>query len=690
MDADLFTDVAAEPATRRSGWRQSVVQGLHRLRWPHWLTTLKARLALGAMAGLIAAVAGTVWLMSVHAERDLVAQAQVREQAQVQRTTDEIGQRLRALQGMLAHLALRLDVALLADPPRLAAQLETAALLGPHFSAVHAATVDGQVLALVDAGGARYPGLSLADRDDFRRAVSSGRAVISEPLMGRISGEPVLLFFQPVLRDGERVAVIGGTLRLASRDLAGDLAGAAESDEGALLVITDARGTVLAHPERRFLNRPMAEDPRLALAWQHGQAQAGRPWIVDGQLVATAVDAQAGWRVWRLLPQSTLMAPLRQARSLALRDAALLLAAASVLIVGLLHWQLRPLARLERRAQALLTGDATGDWPQAQGEIGRLARTLQHVWAERTQMEGFNQQVLQKLGSVMAAAPVGLAFTRNQRFELVSAEFCHLLGYPESDILGQGAQVIFASAEDHAGLGSRVNDAFAHDRPYSGEWQLQRADGSRFWGLLRARPVQGGDPAAGTIWSINDVSEQVRARRELEHAVRHDALTGVVNRQGFEHAVQDLFDQQPASRPAALVMIDLDHFKPINDTAGHAAGDAMLVAVAQAIATRVRTTDLVVRLGGDEFALLLPGCTHQRAVAVAEKVREAITDLALRWEAHTLRVGASLGVCELSEHHESPAQWLAQADAACYEAKRSGRGTVRLARVALRAVAAAG
>jgi diguanylate cyclase (GGDEF)-like protein len=106
--------------------------------------------------------------------------------------------------------------------------------------------------------------------------------------------------------------------------------------------------------------------------------------------------------------------------------------------------------------------------------------------------------------------------------------------------------------------------------------------------------------------------------------------------------------------------------------------------VAQAIASRVRATDIVVRLGGDEFALLLPHCPHERALGVAEKVREAITDLALTWEAHTLRVGASLGVAELGEHHESAAQWMAQADAACYEAKRHGRGRVRAARPELK------
>jgi diguanylate cyclase (GGDEF)-like protein len=134
-------------------------------------------------------------------------------------------------------------------------------------------------------------------------------------------------------------------------------------------------------------------------------------------------------------------------------------------------------------------------------------------------------------------------------------------------------------------------------------------------------------------------------------------------------------------------MIDLDHFKPINDSAGHAAGDAVLVAVAQAIKSRVRGSDLAVRLGGDEFALLLPGCDHARAMAVAEKVREAIAGLAVDWQGRKLRVGASLGVAELGDQHADPAQWLSQADAACYEAKRAGRDTVRLARPGLQLVA---
>lgn len=695
MDADLFLDDETPAPLPRKRWQAWLEGACSRLNWPNWMATLKVRLALGGLFALLLGVSVTAWQLSVRAEHDLLRQAQEREQREVHRTAASIDRHLAELQRLLGMLAVQVDVAVL-DEPLLAAQLLDRSTLAVHFSNIYIARPDGRMVAVVDAAGARFPGTSVADREYFQRMLSTRKPVISAPVEGRISGEPVVIFGYPVMHHGQVQAIVGGAMRLASRDLLDDLLVTPQASDQALIAVTDAQGLLLAHPERSRIMRSVAEEPRLAGAFAQWRAMDPVPGAgpqtlaVEGQIVTTAGEGIAGWRVWRAVPVGGLVAPVRDARNLAMRDAAALAIGLALALALVLHWQFRPLARLERRASALLAGDDTGAWPEASGEIGRLTRTLQHVWAERTQMESFNAQVLQKLGSVMAAAPVGLAFTRDQRFELVSAEFCRLLGHAEGAILGQRTQVIFASNADYAALGPQVGEAFGRGEPYGGEWQMLRADGTRFWGLLRARPVAQGDAAAGTIWSINDVSDQIRARRQLEHAAHHDALTGVVNRQGFEHVLQALFDQQPLSRPAALVMLDLDHFKPINDTAGHAAGDAMLVAVAQAIASHVRATDVVVRLGGDEFAVLLPRCTHERAVAVAEKVREAITDLALTWEAHTLRVGASLGVCELAQHHESPAQWLAQADAACYEAKRLGRGRVRMARPVLRVMGGQG
>jgi diguanylate cyclase (GGDEF)-like protein/PAS domain S-box-containing protein len=691
MDADLFVDL--DQPVRRA-WHRQAWDRVSTLRLPRWIKTLKSRLLAGSLLALLLTLAAVTWQMARHAERGLLQQAEQRQLSDADLASAAVGRSLDVLKARLAAIAAQTPAADWEQPEAVTQALVRGLMPGSPFASVFAGQPGTQRWIYGDSAGLRDPGFKLADIAVVREVLEQRRAMVSAPVIGRLSGEPVVVLAQPVIRDGEVAAVFGGALRLASRDPLRDLVAmpVAATDRG--LVVSDRDGRLLVHADRQRLARPMAEDPALAEAWAAWQARDVRDqravWTDERHVRAVAPVPGTPWLVWLSTPRSELVAPLVAARQQALVDAVVLAGLFTVLLAVFLGWQFKPLQRLERHAACLLAGQDAGEWPRADGEIGRLTRTLHHLWAERTQMEAFNAQVLQKLGSVMSAAPVGLAFTRNQSFELVSEELCRLLGRPESEVVGQRTQMIFLSNEDYAALGPQVASAFAAGHSYSGEWQLLRSDGSRFWALLRARPVAPERPEAGTIWSINDVSEQVAARRQLEHAAHHDALTGVVNRQGFELTLQALFEAQPGSRPASLVMIDLDHFKPINDTAGHAAGDAMLVAVAQAISTRVRDTDIVVRLGGDEFALLLPHCPHERALGVAEKVREAITDLALTWEAHTLRVGASLGVAELAEHHESVAQWMAQADAACYEAKRLGRGRVRLARPDLRVMSSGG
>lgn len=193
-----------------------------------------------------------------------------------------------------------------------------------------------------------------------------------------------------------------------------------------------------------------------------------------------------------------------------------------------------------------------------------------------------------------------------------------------------------------------------------------------------ARAVAQGDLSVQVPVQPGDRHSIMAAMREMfEHASTRDALTGALNRNGFERALDTVFSGQPLTRPAAVVMIDLDDFKPINDTAGHAAGDAMLSTVARTISSLARSTDVVARIGGDEFAVLLPNCDQAQAFAVAENMRQAIAQIELNWEGAVLRLSASMGVAELTESHESVAQWLAQADDYCYEAKHAGRNRVR-------------
>ncbi|MBL8303199.1 MAG: GGDEF domain-containing protein, partial [Ideonella sp.] len=227
--------------------------------------------------------------------------------------------------------------------------------------------------------------------------------------------------------------------------------------------------------------------------------------------------------------------------------------------------------------------------------------------------------------------------------------------------------------------GPKVAAAFAAGQAYVDDVPMRRADGSRFWAHLRGRPVDAANSTAGTIWTVTDVTAEVTARAQLEWTANHDMLTGLANRKALEHRLTRSFDAQPASLPAALVMIDLDRFKPVNDAAGHAAGDAMLQAVAGVLRARVRSRDLAVRLGGDEFALLLDHCPLDAALVLAEDVRAAIAGIELAWGEHRLGVGASLGVAALAPEMPDVAAWLHAADEACYAAQAAGRDTVRAA-----------
>lgn len=167
--------------------------------------------------------------------------------------------------------------------------------------------------------------------------------------------------------------------------------------------------------------------------------------------------------------------------------------------------------------------------------------------------------------------------------------------------------------------------------------------------------------------------EQATAR--LAHQALHDPLTALPNRRAFEQALEEML---AASRRAgdrgALCFMDLDHFKPVNDTGGHAAGDALLRLVADLIRGRLRGEDTVCRIGGDEFALILRGCTSADAARIADDLCAAVRDLRFEWEGREYRIGASIGFAMIDGTMISVAEIVHAADHACYTAKREGRG----------------
>jgi diguanylate cyclase (GGDEF)-like protein len=167
------------------------------------------------------------------------------------------------------------------------------------------------------------------------------------------------------------------------------------------------------------------------------------------------------------------------------------------------------------------------------------------------------------------------------------------------------------------------------------------------------------------------------ARRALHQEATHDSLVGLANRRTFDRRAQAL--EIMGQRPYAMLFIDLDHFKEVNDTAGHAAGDELLRRVGGVLRETVRKKDLAARLGGDEFAILMEDCSAADALHVAEAILQGLNGFALRDGERRVRVTASIGVACSADLCASPAKLLEAADQACYAAKRGGRNRVEVA-----------
>jgi diguanylate cyclase (GGDEF)-like protein/PAS domain S-box-containing protein len=184
---------------------------------------------------------------------------------------------------------------------------------------------------------------------------------------------------------------------------------------------------------------------------------------------------------------------------------------------------------------------------------------------------------------------------------------------------------------------------------------------------------------SGMVIVFHDVTLDVDRTRDLQHRAMHDPLTGISNRAEFEERLRTVFGKaRHLDRPAAVMAIDLDRFKAVNDAAGHAAGDAVLCKVAEACRLAVRSSDIVGRLGGDEFAIILDNCTEDRATDIGQQLLRALNPMEFEWKGSRYTIGASIGLA-MNRDMADEKSWLDAADKACYIAKRDGRGLLRIA-----------
>jgi diguanylate cyclase (GGDEF)-like protein/PAS domain S-box-containing protein len=270
-------------------------------------------------------------------------------------------------------------------------------------------------------------------------------------------------------------------------------------------------------------------------------------------------------------------------------------------------------------------------------------------------------------------SPIGMAlFNTDGEYVRVNAALSALLGRPPEDLLGRRDQELTHPDDRQADLDAAWEILEGRTDTHQTEKRFLRPDGSVVWALANLTFLrdEAGRPLSW-VGQFQDVTERRRQEAELQHLADHDPLTGLLNRRAFERALeQHLARVRRYGVQGALLMIDLDGFKAVNDQHGHETGDAMLAGVAERLRARLRASDVVARLGGDEFAALLPAADRAEAEHVARIAVEVVRDLS---PAAGPPVTASVGAAVIAEPDLSSHVVQREADRAMYAAKRAGR-----------------
>lgn len=506
----------------------------------------------------------------------------------------------------------------------------------PFISGLRAADATGRVLLGLPGGTAPF---SIQGREYFSAARREGATVVSEPIYSRALNDWCLIVARPLQGErGEFQGVVYAVLAAQHfRTLFGRMS---IGDDGAIAL----RSTTL---------RMLARHAPAATASMQDPSSADAP---SELLQALDRDAERGWFVarsafdgvervtaYRRVPGRPFMvlADLGTGTQLARWEAEKtrqwLFAATIMLMVlsGFVYMILQHRRQATERAQAL-----------------RVAR----------------EQAL-----LLDNDLVGMVRVEGRRILWANRALHRILGHPDTSLAGQSMRLLYPDDATFERVGQLGYEALRRDGRFHAQLQMRSRDGKDLWVDLSAAATGGTE----FLWMVVDIDQLKHSEQDAQHMALHDALTGLANRRLFEELLRQASAQARRQQQGLTVCyMDLDGFKPINDTHGHDAGDAVLREIGARLRHELRDNDSVARLGGDEFAWLLAGVgTEEEARAIVDRCIEKIRQPIQLTDGGTVKVGASVGLACSAVHGHSPQRLLLAADEAMYLVKRSARPT---------------
>ncbi len=542
--------------------------------------------------------------------------------------------------------------------------------------------------------------VNLGSRPYFRQTVEQRAFTAGDYVFGQSSRKHTINLTYPVLDNkGEVSAVIFAALDLSFLDrFVSDIA----LPQGAVLITADSRGTIIARrpdPEKWIGTRtpPSLFDVMIKVGFGTSELTDNDGITRLHAFSPVGTSDISNFKVSIGIPMDDIVAPANHLQIMELTTLAItaLLALIAAWFVGNVII-LRRVRALVRTTNQVAAGDlqARTGIKHGKEEISQLARafdtmviSLQQHEAERDLSKAilFTEKERAQV-TLESIADAVITTDKSGNIEYMNPVAEELTGWNKIEAEGLPSTRVFKiiNGFTREPVPNPVETVLEQQSnvELTKDTVLLSRDGTEYAVEDSAAPIRNREgEIIGVVLVFHDVSDSRKLAIQLSHQAAHDPLTGLFNRREFERRLELAIDTLARqSRQHALLYLDLDQFKIVNDTCGHSAGDELLRQITALLQPLVRDSDTLARLGGDEFGAFLENCSPESAVRIAEKLRQTICDFHFVWQDKIFPIGVSIGLVNFNNNALSLPDLLSAADTACYIAKDSGRNRVHIYR----------